>query len=466
MKTLAPESTSKDIVNTLSLLVKTSQIHDVNNIAVTSFIQKFLSILNPLLESKAVKIVLMGEFFYINDNRVRYTMESVFNFDFLIKEFRKKNLGTIMFKETLKDKDMKTLARALTLSDFDENPYNLIDEQLLDVKGIDVEQLREIKEDTSELDKIKLGKKTYFSTVAITRGIVDKAKSGEPINLKKTKRVVRSLVNQLIENEAVLMGMTTLKDYDEYTHYHSVNVCILAISLGHKLGLEKKALADLGVAALLHDLGKVDIPLEILNKPTEFTEDEWALVRKHPQQGALMLLKTRGINDASMYYVISAFEHHLHYNLSGYPKLRKDFEIDFFSRIITIADQYDAMTSARVYSRQPLSAEKALSVLVERSGFQVDPHILKVFINMVGVYPIGCLVVLNTKEMGLVFENNNNPEFINRPRILLISDGAGVKIESTVVDLMEKTETGEFKRSVQKVLDPSKYGINLAEYLL
>jgi putative nucleotidyltransferase with HDIG domain len=457
---------SKEIISTLSVLIKTAQIHNVNNIAVTSIIDKFISILDPLLTSGDVKVELVGEFFHIDENRVRYTMENVFNFDFLIKEFRKNNLGTIVFHDTLQVKDIKCLIDAVTTSGLAEDPFDLIDEKIQDITNIDIDYLKKIDEDVSDLDKKKLTKKTYFSTVALTRGIINNIKSGETINLKKIKRTVRTVIDQLVEDDTMLMGMTTIKDYDEYTHYHSVNVSILSISLGHKLGLDKKILSELGMAALLHDIGKVDIPIEVLNKPSEFTEDEWSIMRKHSQKGALLLLKTKGIDDSSMNQVIPAFEHHLNYNLSGYPKIKNSFTLDFFSRVITIADQYDAMTSARVYSRKPLSAEKALSVLIERSGTQVDPHILKVFINMVGIYPIGSLVVLNTNEMGLVFENNNNPDFMDRPRILLISNSSGARIENIAVNLMEKNEEGDYKWSIEKVLDPSKFNINLAEYLL
>ena len=460
------DSSSKEIVSTLSVLIKTAQIHNVNNVAVASIIEKLLLILNPLITSSAVKIELVGEFFHINENRVRYTMESVFNFDFLIKEFRKNNLGTIIFSETLKDKDIKGLINAITTSGLAEDPFDLIDEKIQDIKNIDIEELKNIKEDISEMDKKKLTKKTYYSTVALTRGIINKVKTGDPINLKKTKRAVRTVVDQLIEDDSMLIGMTTIKNYDEYTHYHSVNVSILSISLGHKLGLDKKILAELGMAALLHDIGKVDIPIEVLNKSSEFTEEEWNIMRMHAEKGALLLFKTKGIDESSMNQIIPAFEHHLNYNLSGYPKIRGSFKLDFFSRVITIVDQYDAMTSARVYTRKALSPEKALSVLIERSGKMVDPHILKVFINMVGIYPIGSLVVLNTSEMGLIFENNNNTEFMDRPRILMISDSSGAKVESTAVDLMERNEEGDFKRSIVKVLDSSKYNINLAEHLL
>ncbi len=466
MKNNTSDSSSKEIISTLSVLIKTAQIHNVNNIAVTSIIDKFISILDPLIISGDVKVELVGEFFHINENRVRYTMENVFNFDFLIKEFRKNNLGTIVFNDTLQGKDIKCLINAVTTSGLAEDPFDLIEEKLQGITSIDIEELKKIKEDISDLDKKKLTKKTYFSTVSLTRGIISNLKSGETINLKKIKRTVRTVIDQLVEDDTMLMGMTTIKDYDEYTHFHSVNVSIFSISLGHKLGLDKKLLSDLGMAALLHDIGKVDIPIEVLNKPSEFTEDEWNIMRKHSEKGALILLKTKGIDDSSMNQVIPAFEHHLNYNLSGYPKVKSSFTLDFFSRVITIADQYDAMTSARVYSRKPLSAEKALSVLLERSGTQIDPHILKVFINMVGIYPIGSLVVLNTNEMGLVFENNNNPDFMDRPRILLISDSSGARIENIAVDLMEKNEEGDYKWSIEKILDPSKFNINLAEYLL
>jgi len=466
MKNNSSDTSSREIISTLSVLIKTAHIHKVNNVAVISIIDKLLSIMNPLLTSGEVKIELVGEFFHINENRVRYTVENVFNFDFLIKEFRKNNLGTIVFNETLQDKDIKCLIDAITTSVLTEDPFDLIDEKLQDITNIEIGELKKIKEDISDLDKKKLAKKSYFSTVALTRGILSKIKAGEPINLKKTKRAVRTVIDQLIEDDSILMGMTTIKDYDEYTHYHSVNVSILSISLGHKLGLDKQILSELGMAALLHDIGKVDIPIEVLNKPSKFTDEEWDLMMKHPEKGALILLKTKSIDNSSINQIIPAFEHHLNYNLSGYPKVKSSFTLDFFSRVITIVDQYDAMTSARVYSRKPLSPEKALSVLTERSGTQVDPHILKVFINMVGIYPIGSLVVLNTNEMGLVFENNNNPDFMDRPRILLISDSSGARIENIAVDLMDKNEEGDYKWSIEKILDPSKFNINLAEYLL
>jgi HD-GYP domain-containing protein (c-di-GMP phosphodiesterase class II) len=258
--------------------------------------------------------------------------------------------------------------------------------------------------------------------------------------------------------------MTAIKEYDEYTYHHSVNVSILSIALGQRLGLNKKILTELGLVALFHDMGKIDIPSELLNKATNFTEDEWILIRRHPIWGVKAILKIRGVDMTSARSSIVAFEHHLNYDLSGYPRVRKYGELDFFSRIVSLADQYDAMTSSRVYSRIPLSPDKALSIMMERAGSQLDPLLFKFFINMVGVFPIGTLVMLDTRELGLVYESN--VVFADRPRVLIIIDNAGVRVSGPVVNLTEKDETGRYFRSIIKTLDPNKYKINLAEYLL
>jgi HD-GYP domain-containing protein (c-di-GMP phosphodiesterase class II) len=336
------------------------------------------------------------------------------------------------------------------------------------VPHIKIEELRKIREDTEYHNKKKQIKKTYSSAVSITKGVLSKAKSGEAINLKKSKRVIATITDQILEDESrsILVGMTTLKDYDDYTYHHSVNVSILAIAFGHKLGLPKMKLAELGLAALFHDLGKIKIPLEILNKPSALTDIDWQTMRQHPVWGTVTILKIKGINESSMNLAIPAFEHHLNYDLSGYPELKNKIPLDLYSKIIIIADQYDAMTSSRVYSRTALPPDKALGLLIEQSGKKIDPYLLKAFVRMIGVYPIGCLVMLNTDELGLVFENSSDPKCIDRPRVLIIADSSGAKTENAVVDLTEMDDNEKYKRSIKNTLDPNKYGINLAEYLI
>jgi HD-GYP domain-containing protein (c-di-GMP phosphodiesterase class II) len=456
---------AKDLINTLSVAIKTAQIHHIENVAVIDVINKFIFLINPFLLEEEVTIELVGEFFHVNQNRVRYSMDTIFNYDFLTKEFKKRELGTVTFDNTLKENDIKVLLAAFALTAVAEKPYEKLSQALEATRNIHIRKLKHIKEETSDVDRKEIIKKSYFNAVSLTKSISKKLSSGEKVSLKRAKRVMETIANLVIEEEAMLIGMTSIKDYDEYTYNHSVNVGILSVALGHRIGLPRKHLADLGIAALLHDIGKVEVPKEVLNKPREFTTDDWDIIMQHPVWGAHAVFRLRGMDTSSMSAFISAFEHHLHMDLSGYPKIKGGFKLNLFSKIISIADQYDAMTSARVYSRVPTAPDKALSLMIERSGTQLDTHLMKVFTTMVGVYPLGTLVMLNTNELALVFENNSNHDFIHRPRVYIIVDSEGRKTKQ-MADLMEKAGEGNFIRTIVKTLDPSQYKINLAEYLL
>jgi putative nucleotidyltransferase with HDIG domain len=456
--------TGKDLVNHLSAALRSSQIHDPNNEAVTTIIDKLIVMVNSLVETeRLVALELRGEFFYLNDYRIRYSLDYLLNFDFLVRECKKRELGSIIFRDKITTEDVRIFARAFIAATFSQDPFRTIEEKTADLNNIGVERLKKIVEDGSP-DPRKMVKKTYFNAVSFTKGVINKIKSGEKVNIKKAKRVVETMVDQILEQEQLLLGMTAIKDYDEYTYHHSVNVSILSIALGQRLGLSRKMLTELGIVALFHDIGKMEIPNEILNKETNFTEDEWKLIRKHPLWGVKALLKLKKLDPITIKSAIVAFEHHMHYDLSGYPRIKKTIELDFSSRIVCLADQYDAMTSSRVYSRVPMSPDKSLSIMMERSGSQLDPLLFKFFINMVGVFPIGTLVMLNTKELGLVYESNQL--FAARPRVMVIVDSKGNRVKGSVVDLTEKNNGGDYLRAIVKTMDPNKYKINLAEYLL
>ncbi len=453
-----------EIVNQLSVIIRTSQIHDPNNIAVVSAIDKFVSFINSLISHENIIIIeLRGEFFYLNDNRIRYPLEHLINFDFLVREFKKREIGSIIFKHKIVSDDIKVFIRVFITSSFSQNPFDTIKEKMIEEKNIAVEKLKKIVEEDS-LDPRKMVKKTYFNAVSFNRGVINKIKSGEKVNIKKAKRVVESMVDQILEQEQLLLGMTAIKDYDEYTYHHSVNVSIISVALGQRLGLTRRMLTELGMVALFHDIGKMEIPYEILNKSSEFSDGDWKIIRRHPVWGVTALLKLKKLDDLTIKSAIVAFEHHMYFDLTGYPKARKYTELDFFSKIVSLADQYDAMTSSRVYSRIPMSPDKALSIMMERTGTQLDPILFKFFINMVGVYPIGTLVMLDSKEMGLVYESNQL--FVSRPRVMIITNNKGSRVKGHIIDLTEKDDGGNYIRSIIKTLDPNKYKINLAEYML
>jgi hypothetical protein len=161
------------------------------------------------------------------------------------------------------------------------------------------------------------------------------------------------------------------------------------------------------------------------------------------------------------------FEHHLKYDLTGYPKLTRKKKISLFGRIIALADFYDALVRPRVYNRFAFVSEKILGFMLERSGKDFDPGLVKIFVNMLGIFPLGTLVLLNTNEMGIVIQTSEDTELIDRPKICILyySDGDYKKVE--VVDLREVDEgTQDFKRTIVKTLDPNEYNINVAEFLM
>ncbi len=460
------QDSTMDFINQLAVVLRTAQIHSMSNHAFISLVDKFVSFIADLLRyEKTLILELRGEYFYLNDFRIRYSPECIMNLDFLLREFRKMELGGVLIKKEISTEDMNIFVKAFIASSFLEHPFDALKDELSSVSGMEIQKLKNTSDEDTDVDVKKLIKKTYFSAVSYSKGVFQTVQSGEKVNLRKAKRVVASLVDRIVEQEQLILGMTVIKDYDEYTYYHSTNVSILAVALGQKLGLNRTLLIELGMVALFHDMGKIAVPYDILNKPGSLNEHEWIIIRKHPQWGVEALLKMRPLDDLTVKAVIVAYEHHMNFDLSGYPKLANPLTTDLFSRIVTIVDQYDAMTSARVYNRIPMSPDEVLKVMMEKSGKTIDPLIFKFFVNMIGVYPIGTLVLLDTNELGIVFENNHL--FLSRPRVMIISENGGdIIIKGHVTDLMEKSGNDEYRRSIKKAINPKQYNINLAEFFL
>jgi HD-GYP domain-containing protein (c-di-GMP phosphodiesterase class II) len=455
---------SESLLNQFAIILRTANIHSTNNVAFKSAANKFIEIINDMIAGEnSVALQLRGDYFYLNDTRVRYAPEYVLNFDFLAGMFRKIEVGTIIVKKELTLEDVDFLIHSIVEADFLQETFDVLAEKMSRVSIIELKRLEEISNE-EDLNIRRMVRKTYFNSIFYVKGVFNKIKSGEKVDVRKAKRVVTSVVSTMIEHEQILLGMTAIKDYDEYTYYHCTNVSILSVALGQRLGLNRQMLIDLGIASLFHDLGKIDVPNEVLNKPTKLEDSDWRIIKKHPVWGIKSLLKIRDIDDFTIRAALVAFEHHMNIDHSGYPQVRNTYDLDLFSKIVSIADRYDAMTSARVYSKTPLKSDKALSILMENDQSLLDPLLFKFFINMIGVYPIGSLVKLSTNELGLVFENDK--ESLLRPRVVLISDSSGNWIKGQVVDLMEKNEKNDYIRTITMTMDPKKYNINLAEYLL
>lgn len=463
-ETLDIQSAAASLINQLAIVHRTARIHSTNNIAFSNAADKLMDFVKDLLKTEhKIDLQLRGDFFYLEDQRVRYSPGHLLNFDYLAGEFKKIELGTVIFNEEISLQDIRIIIQTFLEASVGHGSFDDVAEKLSGLSHIELRRLAKIDIE-KKTDAGRMVRKTYFSAVFYVKGVFNKIKNGEAGDIRKAKRVIASVVDMIIEHEQTLLGMTAIKNYDEYTYYHSANVSILSVAIGQRLGLERKLLIELGIASLFHDLGKVEVPYEILNKTTSLVDSEWRTIQKHPIWGVKALLKMRDIDELTIRSALVAFEHHMNLDHSGYPRLKVPGEIDLFSKIVSIADRYDAMTSVRIYSKTPMPPDKALSYMMGRAGEALDPLILKHFINMVGIYPIGTLIMLDSNELGLVFENNQLSLF--RPRVMLITDPRGNWIEGKVVDLNEKNAKEEYRRKIVKTLDPKKYGINIEDYLL
>jgi HD-GYP domain-containing protein (c-di-GMP phosphodiesterase class II) len=245
--------------------------------------------------------------------------------------------------------------------------------------------------------------------------------------------------------------------YDEYTFAHSVNVAILAVSLGTYLSFTKPQIAALGVAGLMHDIGKVNVPHDIINKPGKLTDEEWELVKRHPIEGAFLLAHTPGVSKLAM---VAAFEHHQHGGERGYPRVDGELHQHPFSQIVSLADAYEAITAARVYYSIQTPPDEGVRILLKKRGAPFNPVLVNAFVKMMGLFPVGSVLKLDTGEVGLVVHQTSD---LMRPRVLLLTAFDGSEKDSPPVSLLE-TANGRYRRSVVGTINPSAAKIDVKKY--
>jgi HD-GYP domain-containing protein (c-di-GMP phosphodiesterase class II) len=310
--------------------------------------------------------------------------------------------------------------------------------------------------------------RTYTYSVAVTRDVINSVRMGRTPSIKKIKRVVQGIVDQILNEETSLIGLTTIRDYDEYTFTHSVNVCIFAVALGRRLGMTKFQLFELGLSALMHDIGKSRVPLGYLQKSEQLSEEEWRQIAAHPWLGVLVLFKLRRQQEELSYRAMTvAYEHHMRADLSGYPKNIRSRSMSMTSKIVAVADGYDAATTRRAYQTTPYPPSAVLQEMRDNPRRGMDQIVVKAFINLLGIYPVGTLVVLDTFELAVVFAANPRAEALSRPIVRIVSDEQGNMLyPAPVIDLAEPDATGEYPRTIIKTADPERYGINVGDYFV
>ena len=309
------------------------------------------------------------------------------------------------------------------------------------VRAIDVAETTTLEDPTSEAQNREVrarARESYDAGLSAMRDLESQAKLGRVLEVGPLQRIVESMLGNLLQDPAAVLGLTAIKGHDSYTLNHSINVCILSISLGTALGLDTEDMHSLGLAALLYDIGKVRVSEEVLLKTGPLTAEEWALVKRHSQEGA-DLLKRLQLEDKMP--MIVAFEHHQRHDLMGYPDSAGS-EQHLFSKIVAVCDAYDAMTTSRPFRRE-IRPDKALAVLMQGRGKAYDSGVTKALVAMLGIYPMGAVVKLDDDSTAVVYRVNNDD--LLHPRVKLLADTTGRWLEvPEIVDLrLVDTTTGQ-----------------------
>ncbi len=286
----------------------------------------------------------------------------------------------------------------------------------------------------------------------------DSAKVEGTPDADAARGMVDSLAQAVAQNRTALMALTALKNYDNYTFTHMVNVSILTMGQARGLGVDGPLLREFGLAALMHDIGKVKTPSEILNKPEKLTDKEFEILKRHTVEGAEILRRTPEIPTLAP---VVAFEHHLRADGTGYPISVNRPLLNLGTMLCGIADVYDAMRSQRIY-QEAFPTDRILAVLQRNDGAQFDQHLVRRFAQLVGIYPAGNLVRLDSGEIAVVLKTYAPDPY--RPQVRVIITRDGTRLERPYdVNLWEAAE-GQ-PQSVKAPLDPGQYGIDPLTFL-
>lgn len=449
----------RELDNILILFVstlKSVKLYDESHPLLKGNLQRLIDIIaNAVKEDSEFSLVVKNWYIYIGGERIRiHTMNFVY-VKTILDLFKKRNIGGFIIKEEL---DILELLNFLRILHTDGLKKEHIEKELANGGLEEKINILPLMQKGEILDPKQRVKAVYFETIGLVKNIA-MAKDMRKMRTKLSVGVYY-LIDTLKTSEQLLMGLTVVKNYDNYLYNHSVNVAILSLAMGVRLGLKTNELIVLGQAALLHDIGMSALPKEIVNKPSVLTPDEWDIIRQHPLKGAELLCELLGVTEESAPVIIATLEHQRNYDKSGYPEFIQMEKQSIISRVVRLADYYDAVTTPRVYSPIPMSTSEALKHLIQGAGRVFDPILVKYFVNMVGIYPMGTLVFLNTGEWGIVIGQSKSKENFDKPIINIIKDSSGNDIRPQVVDLAFS------EKFIMKSDTPWKYGIDPAQYFI
>jgi len=450
-------ATATEALKYISGGLKVRSLYPAGHPAIMQQVERSYGLISEILRQEKKLMLAMVDDVFIIQNEPHYDASEYLH-DF-VAMFKEKKVERVTFHEGLDKKEMDSFYEILAAPVAEIRIAEGGLQAVFDSRGLTHIVLERLEKEKRDLDM--LARKIYADALDVMGHVIAEVRLGNLPKVDKAKEVVSEMVGVVLEDKNAILGLTMIKGYDNYLFNHSVNVSILAVALGESLGLPESTLNDLGVGALLHDIGKIKTPEEIVKKPGKLDDVEWEEMKKHPTLGHEILSRMKDIHKVS---ADIAYEHHLRYDKTdGYPVEAAGRETNPCSQIVSIADNYDAITTLRPY-KDVIDPSEALKIMKELVGTILNPDYFKNFVALLGIYPAGTLVRLDTGEMALVCRPNYAKPL--RPEVKILIDAEGKKIACPELsNLDEIGDDGRPKRNIVGTASSVFRDIDLAEYM-
>jgi putative nucleotidyltransferase with HDIG domain len=444
----------RDLLTTLSAARRTSQFYPPEHPAVEQAIGDLKYVVDEMHRWGTEPALTFFEGELVFEDRVM-PQESIL-FDQLIRDTSALGIESLQFMPGVSAAELTRAVRVLAADASDLAAAGGIERVIraANVEGVRFGQVRPVQSDVDADDDADRDRRAYEGAVDLVREMDQLVRGGRSPGRLPVRSAVGSLVDGVRMRRSAMLELASLRDHDHYTFYHSANVAILSLALGSLVSDEPRFLAALGTGALLHDVGKMTVDREILNKAGALTAEEWNSMRDHPVSGARMAAQMSGLDRSAAVMIL---EHHMGYDGSGYPRRPIGQKQHLASRIIAVADAYDAMTSRRAYSEARVQNE-AMALVAESAGSSLDPTLVRLFVKMLGVYPPRSVVRLDDGSTAVVVRPGESDPL--RPLVKVIAAPTGELVEPTLLDLFSADSP-----DVEACLDPGSLNIEVDDYL-
>jgi HD-GYP domain-containing protein (c-di-GMP phosphodiesterase class II) len=431
----------RTLVLQLHMVLRTMRIHDPSNNALLIASESLKDTINTLWAALggAVRLQFVDGIVYLNDQRIRLDAMVSSQVEHLQSEFSQRGLGGLAFARPVDSHALREFLLRFVRPVENEEQLLELRRSLEDLKDLAMELLdpRHLTDGIEEEQALRIDRKTfalqtYAKTIVAVREFVAKVKAGQDPSDNKLNitRIAQDLVDIATERVNFLIRVAAIKNAaGDYNYNHAANTCVLAVVMGRALSVERLALVDLAMAALFADIGFALLPSAMIERDGELSPEERVQVYDAMIRQIRSIIGKGMINESMMRRVIVAYEHHLPY-LD--PETGQAGRTHLFSRIVAVADAFDALTTRRPW-REGYTADEALRILTKEAGTRYDPLVVRTLVNLMGIYPLGSAVRLQSGELAIVYHNSNQPEHFERPFVKIVKTADGQRVKRTMI---------------------------------